>query len=119
MDVFMVILPDEIRQNMSLEVVDLHQRPVKCYGQPFRERRAYKQGSQQPGAPCEGYGRDILRPDAGPVDGLADHRHDIQLVCPGCKFGYNPAVSLVDFLAGQYVRKKIAVTDDSCGSIVT
>ena len=114
----LVRLPDEIGKYMALEVVHHDYRDVEGEPHSLGERSPDKQRAEKPGTAGECDCRELRRTYRSPRQGLADHRHYVELMRAGCKFGHDSAVSAVHVLARDHVREQVAVAYHRGGSIV-
>ena len=83
---------DEVREDVSLQVVDLHHRDVAGDGESFGERHPHEQRSQQTRSAREGDGVEFVGRDARFAQRRVHHRHDVLLVGARGQFGDHAAV---------------------------
>ena len=100
----LVGLPDEIRQDMALQVIHHHHGDVQRKGQRLGEGGTDQERAQQARPPGEGNRRKFFRLHHGLAQRLRDDRDDILLVGTGSQFRYHPAEVLVDLLGGDDIR---------------
>ena len=81
-----VRLPDEIRQDMALQMVHHHHGDIQRQGQRLGEGGAHQEGAQQARAAGEGDGGQVRRRDARLPQRLGDDRDDVLLVGAGRQF---------------------------------
>lgn len=117
--VLLALLPDEMREDMPLQMVDIHQRLVYGQRKSLGERHPHEQRAQEAGAAGISYRIYLLRSHPGLVQGLADHRHYILLMGAGCQFGHHPAVSAVHLLRGHHIGQQGLTPQHRCRRIVT
>jgi len=92
---------DEMREDVSLQVIDLDHRDVAGDRQPLGERHAHEQRSDQSGAAREGDGVQLVGRDAGLPERRIHHGDDILLVGPRGQLGDHAAVLDVHGLRGD------------------
>ena len=92
-------------QNMPLQMIDLHQRSVLSDGEPFGERYADQQRSEQPRAARNGDTVHLVGSHARLFQGKVHYRNDILSVGAGSEFGNDAAVFGVNGLRGDDVRQ--------------
>ena len=109
---------DEMREDMSLQVVDLHHRYVERQGQSLGERDADQQRSEQAGPAREGDAVDLRGRNPRLLNGRIDHRDDVLLVRTRGQFGDYAAVFAVHLLRGDHVRQERGVADDGRRRVV-
>ena len=114
----LVRLPDEIRQDMALQVVHHHHRDVQRQGQRLGEGRAHQEGAQQARAAGEGDGGEVLRTHARLPQRLGDDRDDVLLVGAGRQFRHHAAEVLMDLLRGDDIGQQDAVAQDGRRGVV-
>ena len=105
-------------QDMPLQVIDLHQRSVLGDGEPFGERHADQQRSEQSRAACDGDAVHLVGSHARLFQREIHHRDDILSVGAGGEFGNDAAVFGVDGLRGDDVRQQRPVAYDGGGGVV-
>ena len=109
---------EEVREDMSLQVVHLDHRDVVRQGEPFGERHAHEQRTEQSRPAREGDGVQLVGCDAGLFEGRVDHGDDVLLVGARGQFGNHAAVFHVHGLRGDDVRQQRRVADDGRRRIV-
>ena len=114
----MVRKVEEVRKDMSLQMVDLDHRDVVRQGESFGEGHAHEQRTEQSRTACEGDGIQFVGGDAGLLERRVDHRDDVLLVCTRGQFGDHPAVFHMHGLRGDDVRQQRRVADDGRRRIV-
>ena len=81
---------EEVREDMSLQVVHLDHRDVVRQGEPFGERHAHEQRSDQPRAAREGDGVDLFGRQSGLLERRVHDGDDVLLVGPRGQSGITP-----------------------------
>ena len=116
--ILLVILLHEIRKYMTLKVIDHNYRYPERNAESLGERSPDQERTEKarPSGKCNR--REFLRLHARLLQRLADNRNNVLLVRPGCKFRHDPAVILVNLLAGNDIGQKISVPYNSCGSVI-
>ena len=108
----------EMRQDMSLQVIDFDDRLGRGDGQTLGKRGPDQQRTQQAGSPRESNRIDIRQRHASLFQRLRHDRQDVLLVRPGRQFGDHTAIAPVDLLGGHHVGEEIFVAQHGGGSIV-
>ena len=114
----LVRLPDEIRQDMALQMVHHHHGDIQRQGQRLGEGRAHQEGAQQARAAGEGNGGEVRRRDARLPQRLGDDRDDVLLVGAGRQLRHHAAEVLVDLLRSDDIRQQDAVAEDGRRGVV-
>ena len=109
---------EEVREDVSLQMVDLHHRDVAGDGEPFGEGDAHHERPEQAGAAREGDGVELVGRDARLLQGGVDHGDDVLLVGPGGEFGNHAPVLHVDGLRRDDVGQQYVVADHGGRGVV-
>lgn len=118
MPAFHAGFPDEIGEDMGLQMIDFNHRKLPGDGESFGERGAYQQGTQQPGTAGERDCVYFLRGDVRFLQRLVHDRYDVLLMRPGSQFRDDSAIRFVDFLAGDDIAQHDAVFENGSRSVV-
>jgi hypothetical protein len=111
-------LPDEVSEDVRLQVIYGYEGAAQGEGQPLGEGCADEEGSHQSGAESDGNGKEVGAADGGLPEGFGNNGEDILLVRTGGQFGDDAAVSAVYVLGGGYVGEEEVVAEDGCRGVV-
>mgnify|MGYP007028670716 CR=1 FL=1 len=109
---------DEMRQNMPLQMIDLHERYIICNGQSFGERHSDEQGAEQAGPPGKGDGIEVGDTDRRVFKRRIHHGNDVLLMGTRGEFGNHAAVLHMHRLRGDDVGKHFGTAQHGCRGIV-
>ena len=104
--------PQEVRRNVTLQVVDGGERQAANGGDRLRGLDADEQRADEPGPARHRDQLDVVERRAGSAERVVDDRVGELEVVPAGDLGHHTAVAVVHALAGDHVRADLAVRGD-------
>lgn len=113
------VAPNEMGQDMRLQVVDLDHGDAEGLGKAFGKGDADHEGAEQTGPTCKRYGIYLVLHYAGIGEGCIDHGDYVKLMSPRCEFWHNTSILLMHLLRGYDIGEYRVVPQHSCRRVVT
>ena len=104
-----LLTPDEMRQDMAVQMVDVDDGHTQTQGHPLGKRGSDKQRAQKSGPAGKRYGREVMPVYPGTLQRSVDHGEYVLLMRARGKLRYHTAIFGMDILRGYHIAQQYAV----------